>query len=96
MVVTSGNGYWGAWLGKGRGHQGYSDRILDQRWWHTVQYTGDVSLNCTLETYIISLTNDTPINLIKSLKNKMKEMYFKLPIIKSCKSDQQHLADGKR
>ena len=30
----------------------------------TMQYTHDVSQNCTLETYIILLTNVTPINLI--------------------------------
>ena len=28
---------------------------------HTIQYTDDVLYNCTLETYIISLTNVTPI-----------------------------------
>ena len=31
---------------------------------HTMQYTDDVLLNCTLETYIILLTNVTSINLI--------------------------------
>ena len=31
---------------------------------HTLQYTDHVSQNCTLETYIILLTNATPINLI--------------------------------
>ena len=29
---------------------------------HTVQCTNDVSYNCTPETYIILLTNVTPIN----------------------------------
>ena len=29
-----------------------------------VQYTGDISQNCALETYIILLTNVTPISLI--------------------------------
>ena len=28
---------------------------------HTVQYTSDVSQNCTLETYVILLTNVTPV-----------------------------------
>ena len=31
---------------------------------HTIQYTDDISQNCSLETYIILLTNVTPINLI--------------------------------
>ena len=29
---------------------------------HTVQYTDDVLQNCILETYIILLTNVTPVN----------------------------------
>ena len=29
---------------------------------HTVHYTDDVLQNCTLETYIILLTNVTPID----------------------------------
>ena len=35
------------------------DGGLDQTWGgeHTIQYTDDVSQNCTLEAYIISLTN---------------------------------------
>ena len=28
---------------------------------HTIQYTDDVLYNCTLETFIILLTNATPI-----------------------------------
>ena len=36
---------------------------------HTMQFTDDVSQNCTFETYIILLTDVTPINLIKFLKN---------------------------
>ena len=32
---------------------------------HTIQYTDDVLENCALETYIIVLTNVTPINSIK-------------------------------
>ena len=32
---------------------------------HTIQYTGDVLQNCTLETYILLLTNVTPVNSIK-------------------------------
>ena len=31
---------------------------------HTIQYTGDVLQNCTLENYIILLTNVIPINSI--------------------------------
>ena len=37
---------------------------------HTIQYTDDVLENCTPETYIILLTNVTPINSIKKKKNK--------------------------
>ena len=37
---------------------------------HTIQYTDDVLLNCTPETCIILLTNVTPINSIKTIKNK--------------------------
>ena len=33
---------------------------------HTIQYTDNVSQNCTFETYIILLTNVTSINLIKN------------------------------
>ena len=31
---------------------------------HTIQYTDDVLQNCTPETYIILLTNATPINSV--------------------------------
>ena len=34
---------------------------------HTVQYTDDVSENYTPETYIIILTNVTPVSLINLL-----------------------------
>ena len=39
------------------GHSSWSGK-------HTVQYAGDASQNCTRETYIILLTNVSPINLI--------------------------------
>lgn len=32
---------------------------------HTTQCTDDVTYNCTIETYVIVLTNGTSINLIK-------------------------------
>ena len=35
---------------------------------HTMQYTDDILQNCTPETYIILLTNVTPINSIKIQK----------------------------
>ena len=35
---------------------------------HTIHYTDDVLYNCTPETYIILLTNVTPINSIKPLE----------------------------
>ena len=31
---------------------------------HTIQYTGDVLQSCTPKTYIILLTDATPINLL--------------------------------
>ena len=34
---------------------------------HTMQNTGDALQNCTLETYIVLLTNITPINLSKTI-----------------------------
>ena len=34
---------------------------------YTIQYTDDVFINCTPETYIIPLTNGTPINSIKKV-----------------------------
>ena len=40
-------------------------RRLDFGWYTTIQYTDDVLQNCTHETYIISLTNVTTINVIK-------------------------------
>ena len=36
---------------------------------HTIKYTDDVLQNCTPETRIILLTNVTPINSIRILKN---------------------------
>ena len=36
---------------------------------HTGQCTHHVSQNCTLETYIILLTNVTPVNLIFTKRN---------------------------
>ena len=44
------------------------DLILSGK--HTIQYTGDILYNCTLETYIILLTNITTISLINFLKFK--------------------------
>ena len=36
---------------------------------HTIQYTDEVLQNCARETYIILLTNVTPINSIKNFKS---------------------------
>ena len=35
---------------------------------HTIQYTNDILQNCTAETYVILLTNVTPINSILKIK----------------------------
>lgn len=45
---------------------------------HTIQYTDDVLLNYTLETYIIILTNITPgtFNLKIKTTKKREQMYF--------------------
>ena len=41
---------------------------------HTIQYTDDVLQNCTPETYIIALTNVTPVNLNnKKIKKAFKK-----------------------
>ena len=45
---------------------------------HTIQDTGDVLDSCTAETYIILLTNVTPINSIKvkNIKIKINKIYY--------------------
>ena len=46
---------------------------------HTIQCTHDILQNCTPETYIILLTNATPINLMnkkKIVKNYRKRHYL--------------------
>ena len=47
---------------------------------HPLHYTDDVLQDCTLETYIILLTNVTLINLIKihSTKNKITINHLKI------------------
>ena len=41
---------------------------------HAMLKTDDVSQNCTLETYIILLTNITPMNLIKNRTKKWEKL----------------------
>ena len=60
------------WLPEGRAegvetvtgpkYMGTEDAVTG--WGHTVQYTGHVWQKCTRETYIVSLTNVTPLTLI--------------------------------
>ena len=38
---------------------------------HTMQYTDDVSWNCTTEHYIISLTNVNPMKLVLKRKKML-------------------------
>ena len=55
----------GGGLGKGKGGQ-YTvteDLALDGE--HTMQYTVSMLQMCAFETYIILLTNATPVNLMK-------------------------------
>ena len=61
LMVTRGKG--------GRRKQmwvkGVKYTVMEDLTWgggHTIQYTDDVLLSCTLETYIISLTNVNPLN----------------------------------
>ena len=55
---------------KDRGGQTYGDRkLLDLDGENTKQYR-DVLKNCTLETYVILLTNVTPIYLTQIFKKK--------------------------
>ena len=50
---------------KGKGGKVFGDgRRFDFGDGHTMRYTDHVSQKCTLEPYIILLTNVTPINLI--------------------------------
>ena len=46
-------------------------RDITQGGEHTLQDTGDVSQNCAPETYIILLTNATPINSITKFNIKI-------------------------
>lgn len=58
------------WLPRGGGQergQGVTDMVAEDLplgGGHTVQYRGDVSQNCTLETWIILSISVAPINLI--------------------------------
>lgn len=51
----------GGEVGKGKESQRHGDGKFDFGE-HTMQYTVAVLLNCTLEAYIILLTNVSPIN----------------------------------
>ena len=57
------------WLPKGMGVTGGQYMVIEDDLnlggGHTMQYTDHVSEKYTLETYMILLTNVTPINLIK-------------------------------
>ena len=60
---------------------------------HTMQYTDDILQNCTPETYIILLTNVTPMNSVKKNKNKlgMKWNYLNQEFLpKTCRGPVQH------
>ena len=59
--------------GVGEGEEGMGVQMVmggDLTWGgeHIIQYTDDVLYNCTPETYVILLTNVTPINSIKKEK----------------------------
>ena len=65
MVVTRGKG--GGRGGRREEMVMEGDLTLGGK--HTIQYTDDVLLNCTLETSVMLLTYVTPIHLIKLKKN---------------------------
>ena len=66
-----GEGGW--WVVDGKGGQIYGNGSgFGFGWWTHRQYADHVSQKCRLETYIISLSNVTPINLIK-IKEQRKE-----------------------
>ena len=44
---------------------------------HTMQYMDRVSKKCTLKTYVILLTNCTPIHLIKNKEMDTRNLYDK-------------------
>ena len=45
---------------------------------HTIQYTDDVLYNCTLETFIILLTNATPIYSVQK-KGRLDTQKIAIP-----------------
>ena len=45
-----------------------------------MQYADNVSWKCTLETYMILLTNVTPINFIRKKRKEIKDMRIKIEI----------------
>ena len=55
-----------------RGITGYKSK-------HTIQYTDDVLQNCTPETYVILLTNVTPVNSIENKINIRCTRYPEVP-----------------
>lgn len=61
-LVTGGHGGWTRVKGV---KYMVTERDLTSGGEHTMQYTGDVVYNCTLETYITLSTKVTPINLKK-------------------------------
>ena len=61
---------------------------------HTIQYTGDVSYNYTLETYIVLLTNGTPITLIR--KRKREPLYSVGGIEDWCSHQEKNYEDSSK
>ena len=63
---------------------------------HVVQYTNDVSQNCTLETHVILLATVTPVNLIKNsdkikkisiLSNRREKCKICRKVFKKCRAE---------
>ena len=74
-MITRGKGGWGQ-VEEGIGGINGDGKVLDLAGEHTIQFIDNVLQNCRPETYIILLTNVTPIKLIQKLK-KMKVIKFR-------------------
>ena len=77
MVITKGEGDWRQVDESIWGLNGDGDLTWGAE--HTTQYTDDVLYSCTLEAYIILLTNVTPINSIKMFIFKLE--YSKIDFV---------------
>ena len=71
MVITRGKGGCGE-LQVGKGGRMGVERDLTSGCVRMVRYTDDVLLSCTIDTYVVLLTNVPPIHSIKTKEKKKK------------------------